>query len=61
MKDEASTNSSGAPGVGRLRPDCRLMHPDEMRPEERWDEILDLFALMALPKTSKVPPPSDEF
>lgn len=54
-------NSSGAPRVGHLRPDCRLMHPDEMTPEERWGEILELLALMALPKTSNVPPPSDEF
>lgn len=33
-----------------LRPDCRLMDPEEMTPEERWDEIAELLTIMALPE-----------
>jgi hypothetical protein len=35
-----------------LRPDCRLMDPEEMTPEERWDEIAGLLSIMALPRTA---------
>ena len=33
-----------------LRPDCRLMDPEEMTPEERWDEIAELLTIVALPQ-----------
>lgn len=36
-----------------LRVDSRLMDPSEMTPEERWDEIVELLALMALPRSAR--------
>lgn len=41
-----------APTRRKLRPDCRLMDPEEMTPEERWDEIAGLLSIMALPRTA---------
>lgn len=35
----------------RLRPNHHLMEPDELRPEERWDRIVELLALMSMPET----------
>lgn len=35
-----------------LRVDSRLMDPSEMTPEERWDEIVELLAIMALPTSA---------
>jgi hypothetical protein len=33
----------------RLRSDYRFMEPDELAPEERWDRIVELLAIMAMP------------
>lgn len=45
--------TKGAKRGKMLRPDCRLLEPEEMTPEERWDEIAELLTIMALPKNGK--------
>lgn len=44
----------------RLRPNHHLMEPDEMTPDERWDRIVELLALMTLPEAPAVPGPEKE-
>ena|ERR1035437_1146357 len=39
----------------RLRPDHRFMEPDELTPEERWDRIVELLAIMAMPDAPVAP------
>ena len=38
----------------RLRANHHLMEPDELRPEERWDRIVGLLALMTMPEAPDV-------
>ncbi|MDE2140826.1 MAG: hypothetical protein KGJ84_00265 [Elusimicrobia bacterium] len=35
----------------RLRPGHRFMEPEELTPHERWDRIIELLAVMAMPRT----------
>ena len=44
----------------RLRPNHHLMEPDELRPEERWDRIVELLALMTMPEAPAAPEPGKE-
>lgn len=44
----------------RLRPNHHLMEPDELRPEERWDRIVELLALMTMPEAPAAPEPGRE-
>lgn len=44
----------------RLRPNHHLMEPDELRPEERWDRIVELLALMSMPEAPATPEPGKE-
>jgi len=30
------------------------MEPDELTPEERWDRIVDLLAIMSMPETPAI-------
>ena len=39
----------------RLRPNYHIMEPDELRPEERWDRIVELLALMSMPEVPAAP------
>jgi len=39
----------------RLRTNHHLMEPDELRPDERWDRIVELLALMTLPEVPAAP------
>jgi len=39
----------------RLRANHHLMEPEELRPEERWDRIVELLALMTMPEAPAVP------
>jgi hypothetical protein len=32
-----------------LRPGHHFMDPDELTPEERWDRIVELLAIMSMP------------
>lgn len=43
-----------------FRPNHLFMEPDELRPEERWDRIVELLSLMALPETSVLPESAKE-
>lgn len=40
--------SNEARGRRRLRDNFRLMEPDELTPEERWERVAELLALMCL-------------
>lgn len=40
-------------GKPRLRSDHRFMEPDELTPEERWDRIVELLAIMSMPDAPK--------
>lgn len=44
----------------RLRANHHLMEPDELRPEERWDRIVGLLALMTMPEVPAAPEPEKE-
>lgn len=44
----------------RLRPNHHLMEPEELRPEERWDRIVELLALMTMPEALAAPEPPKE-
>ena len=37
----------------RLRSNHHLMEPEELTPEERWDRIVELLAVMSMPDTSR--------
>jgi hypothetical protein len=39
----------------RLRSDHRFMEPDELTPEERWDRIVELLAIMSMPNAPVEP------
>jgi len=48
---EMSHESSRHGRKPRLRPGYRFMEPDELTPHERWDRILELLTIMAMPRT----------
>lgn len=39
----------------RLRPGHAFMDPDELTPEERWDRIVELLAIMSMPEAPAAP------
>jgi len=41
----------------RLRANHHLMEPEELTPDERWDRIVELMALMTMPEAPAVPDP----
>ena len=39
----------------RLRANHHLMEPEELTPDERWDRIVELLALMSMPEAPAAP------
>jgi len=44
----------------RLRANHHLMEPEELTPDERWDRIVELLALMTMPEAPAMPEPGKE-
>lgn len=47
--------SNATKGRRRLRDHFRLMEPDELTPEERWERVVELLALACLESAAHPP------